>query len=360
MPPPPNRASPCSGRANDAHLERANGSPPMPRGPLRPVEVAILVRYRDALSGRVLSRFRAGRLTGYLGGHRQSVTASICRRDGRLCPAGYPKATYAQGDLRDLTSIARVVGWRRGRLQRHRYPRHSGRPRCSTHLRAAVTGRRPGDVVAQPRDREPARIRSVSAGRSPRETFWTLVYLPRGLRQPAQLVARQRDEAGLPILNDGAHGFSALHYYITRTRSNASSRRTASSSSNAWTSTWEGRGPPARSPKPELHYVARGWLSEQRAGAPPGSVWSSSQPDMRTAVSQSYDRKTWRSAMCWARPRTSRTAAGRPGELRPDQIPLHLEQGTRSRAESRRRPEVAAGRRRRSRRPRTPAPRASR
>src|SRR6478752_6658868 len=67
---------------------------------LRPVEIEILVRYRDALSGRVLELGSgAGRLTGYLATIARSVHGiDLSERMIASSRARYPAASFAQGD----------------------------------------------------------------------------------------------------------------------------------------------------------------------------------------------------------------------------------------------------------------------
>src|SRR3954462_4034981 len=75
---------------------------------LRPAEVLLLVRHRDALSGRVLELGSgAGRLTSYLVGiaselHAVDVSAAMLDR----CKANAPGAITPLGDLRDLSAFA--------------------------------------------------------------------------------------------------------------------------------------------------------------------------------------------------------------------------------------------------------------
>ena len=169
----------------------------------------------------------------------------------------YPTATFAQGDLRDLSAFAEasydavVAAYNvidvLGESARSeildgifRLPPPGGLVVVSSHNRAIAD--RLGD---------PLRLR----GRPPREIFWDAVSLPRWLRNRRRLVAFERTEPGYAILNDAAHDFSALHYYITRDAQQAQLRHAPSSSSVLDL----GGRTAAReiSESPELHFVAR-------------------------------------------------------------------------------------------------------
>jgi SAM-dependent methyltransferase len=75
---------------------------------LRPAEVLLLVRHREALSGRVLERgCWAGRLTGYLDIARAIVGIDISPAMVAYCRERYPRGTFREGDLRDVATIER-------------------------------------------------------------------------------------------------------------------------------------------------------------------------------------------------------------------------------------------------------------
>jgi SAM-dependent methyltransferase len=228
---------------------------------LRPVEVVILVRYRDALSGRVLELgCGAGRLTGYLAEVAASVRGiDLSAEMIAYSRQRYPKATFAQGDLRDLSTFAEgscdavvaaynvidVLG-ESARSQVldgiFRLLSPGGLLVVSSHNRA-IAGRL-GD---------PLRLR----GRPPREIFWTLVSLPRWLRNRRRLVAFERTEPGYAILNDAAHEFSALHYYITRDMQQTQLEAHGFELLECLDLEGQTVGPGDVSESPELHYVAR-------------------------------------------------------------------------------------------------------
>lgn len=187
---------------------------------LRPVEVMLLVRYREALSGRVLELgCGAGRLTGYLAelasvAHGVDISPAMVDH----CRRAYPRATFGEGDLRDLSAfepgsfdvvvaaynVLDVLGdqERRAALDgMHRVLAAGGLLMMSTHNRDYA-----------PRLGEPLRLR----GRTPLRVAITLARMPRWQRNRRRLLPLERNEPGYAILNDISHDFSALHYYIHR------------------------------------------------------------------------------------------------------------------------------------------------
>jgi SAM-dependent methyltransferase len=186
---------------------------------LRPVEVVLLVRYREDLSGRVLELgCGAGRITGYLvqlareayGIDLQPQMLAECRRR-------YPRGTFIQGDIRDLSrfepgSLDAVIAGcntldifsdeeRRTMLREIRgVLRDGGLFVMSAHNRAYL-----------PHVRGPAEIRTSD----PLRFAWDLARAPRNLRRHRRLVALERDEREYAIVSDGAHGYSLVHYFIT-------------------------------------------------------------------------------------------------------------------------------------------------
>ncbi len=187
---------------------------------LRPAEVMILVRHRDALAGRVLELgCGAGRITGYLLDIAQGVHAvDILPAMVEHCRRTYPAGTFALGDLRDLSGFADasfgavVAGFnlidvlsdeqRRGFLRsvaRILGPR--GLLVFSSHNRAAAPLlRTPGQVVEH----------------DPVTSAINIVRLPRRMRNRRRLLPLERVEPDHAILNDVANDYSLLHYYIGR------------------------------------------------------------------------------------------------------------------------------------------------
>lgn len=179
----------------------------------------LLVRYREALSGRVLELgCGAGRVTGYLAeiasaAHGIDISPAMIEYD-RLT---YPRATFGEGDLRDVAAFASasfevivapynvidVLGDEERCIvldELHRVLVPNGLLIMSTHNRAYA-----------PRLGEPLQLR----GRSPLRVAITLARMPRWQRHRRNLLPLERNEPGYAILNDISHDFSALHYYIS-------------------------------------------------------------------------------------------------------------------------------------------------
>ena len=187
---------------------------------LRPVEVEILVRYREALCGRVLELGSGGgRLTGYLATIARSVHGiDLSEAMVAYSSARYPTATFAQGDMRDPEIFgdrpwdAIVAGFnildvlgdadRQTLLDRiHDALSPGGTLVMSTHNRG---------VAAHLGD--PLRLTGLPLP----VALWTLVRLPRRWLNRRHFVRFERHEPSYAILNDVGHDFSVMHYYSTR------------------------------------------------------------------------------------------------------------------------------------------------
>jgi SAM-dependent methyltransferase len=190
------------------------------RQQLRPVEEVMLERYRAALAGRVLELGSgAGRLTGHLielGGdvHGLDLAPAMVA----YCRETYPGGTFSVGDLRDLSgfeegSLDVVVGTfnvidvlgdeerRRvfGGVRRVLAP--GGLFIVSSHNRGYVP-------------RTSVTMRLLSGGT--RRPWRSAKGLPRRLRNRRKFRQLEREETGYMLINDEAHDFSLLHYYISR------------------------------------------------------------------------------------------------------------------------------------------------
>ena len=185
---------------------------------LEPAEEIILREHREELGGSVLELgCGAGRLTGHLielGGEVHGLDISAAMVD--YCRAHLPGGTFSEGDLRDLsgfpdlsrdaivaTSNVLDVLEEEDRLAVLREVRRVLRPggllMMSSHNREAIpTVRSPWDIRA----RNPIRM----AGK--------LVLAPWRARNHRRLKRLERQEAGYALVNDSAHGFTLVHYYI--------------------------------------------------------------------------------------------------------------------------------------------------
>ena len=188
---------------------------------LRPVEVMLLARYRDSLSKRVLDiGCGAGRVTGYfvqLGGDVLGIDLSP--RMVEFCRRRYPAAEFRVGDLARLEGVERssfdvvfvgnnlidVLGdpERRAVLaELGTLLDPDGLLMVSSHNRAHAPSI-PGVLQA-------ARMAGIveALHRIPRVPWWIL--------NRRRLRRYEIREEGYAVLNDEAHDFRLLHYYIGR------------------------------------------------------------------------------------------------------------------------------------------------
>jgi SAM-dependent methyltransferase len=191
---------------------------------LRPVEEELIERHSEALAGRVLELgCGSGRLTGYLSELSPSVLGiDISPAMVAHCQLTYPRATFGVGDLRDLSglesggydvvvagfNVLDVLGDRARRevlsdIRRLLAP--DGLLIMSSHNRAyALQGKTTVRLWVR-----------LLVGR-PRRPLASIRSLPLRLANRARLRPRQQTEEGYALLNDEAHDFSVLHYYISR------------------------------------------------------------------------------------------------------------------------------------------------
>jgi SAM-dependent methyltransferase len=235
---------------------------------LRPAEVVILARYREAMSGRVLEiGCGAGRILGYLldlGAEAYGIDVSA--RMVAYCRERYPAATVMVGDMANLPAGLEglfdaifgsynvidvlddpgrraLLAGLRGRLSpagllvfsSHNLAYADGRPAPSKPKRLLSKLDRPmSELVAFP-SRLPARVRNR--------------------RRLAHLERRASDYA---ILNDEALDYGLLHYYIRRDDQSRQLEQLGYELVECLD--LEGRSVPAGQAAahcPELHYVAR-------------------------------------------------------------------------------------------------------
>jgi len=191
---------------------------------LRPVEVVILTRYRDALAGRVLEvGCGAGRILGYLlalGGEVHGIDVSPRMVD--YCRRRYPNASVVLGDMTqppaaldgrfdvifasfNVADVLDDAARRALFADVHRRLAPGGLFIFSSHNLAFIEagGSR-------------ANLRHKLAALNPRVR--QLLVLPQrlisSLRNRRRLAPLQRYEADHAILNDQALDFALLHYYI--------------------------------------------------------------------------------------------------------------------------------------------------
>jgi len=229
---------------------------------LRPVEVIMLVRYREDIRGRVLELgCGAGRLTGYLASlARETHGVDVEPQMVAHCQRQLPHAHFHQADFRDLSfrdsgSFDAVLApcnaldvladdERRAVLDAvHGLLVERGLLIMSSHNRGHVT-----------RLRHPTHVRK----QDPLRFAVDVARLPRRIRNSRRLASMQRDEPGYAIVNDSAYNFSLLHYYISR---DAQQQQFADHGFELIDcldidGRWVGPGEPAPD-SVELHYAAR-------------------------------------------------------------------------------------------------------
>jgi SAM-dependent methyltransferase len=187
---------------------------------LRPPEGALIARYHDALSGRVLELgCGGGRITGHLIEVATSVYAIDIAPDMvAYCRRTYPSATFEEGDLRDLSGFetaswdAVVAGFNVVDVLTD-----AERATFLDEMRRILV---PGgllifsshNLACAPLLLPPQR----NLTRNPLRFANRLLRLPRSLSNHRRLSRQQRVEEDYAILNDEAHDYSLLHYYISR------------------------------------------------------------------------------------------------------------------------------------------------
>jgi SAM-dependent methyltransferase len=187
---------------------------------LRPPEVLILVRYRDDFRGRALELgCGAGRITGYLIELADEVQAiDISPAMVAYCQATYPDGSFQVRDIRDLSAYeddsqdVAVAGFNLLDVLDD-----AGRREVLGELaRIVVSG---GLFVMSSHNlahaallRPPWPLR----GGSPVRTAAQLVRAPRRISNNLRLRRFEERGSGYAILNDEAHAYQFLHYYIDR------------------------------------------------------------------------------------------------------------------------------------------------
>lgn len=204
---------------------------------LLPVEVMILVRFREALAGRTLEvGCGAGRILGYLAAigaeaHGIDISAAMVEH----CRRRYPRAHTEVADLGDLggavpgpfdavLALDNVLDvfddeQRRGVLADLRARvAPGGLLIFSSHNLAYVDRPVGGGAPAPPpggwrRGRE---LFAKALARPPATAVRDAGRIPRRLVNRRRLAPLQRRGPGYAIVNDSAHDYALLHYYIGR------------------------------------------------------------------------------------------------------------------------------------------------
>jgi SAM-dependent methyltransferase len=187
---------------------------------LRPPEVMLLVRHRPLFEQRVLELgVGAGRVSGYLVDLAQSFHGiDLSPRMVEYCRARYPAGTFEVRDLRNLDSFETAsfdlvfAGYnlldvlddaerRRTLREVHRILAPEGVLAMSTHNRAAI-----------PAIPSPGHIERAD----PLRTAYRALVAALSVYNHRRLAPLERNEERYAIVNDPAHGYRLLHYYIDR------------------------------------------------------------------------------------------------------------------------------------------------
>jgi SAM-dependent methyltransferase len=229
---------------------------------LRPAEVKLLVTYRDDIRGRVLELgCGAGRLTGYLADMADEVHGiDLSHRMIERSRERVPNATFHEGDFTDLSMFENgsldavfapcnvldvLSDEERGAMldELHRVIKPGGLLMMSSHNRGYV-----------PKLRTPTQLRT----NDPLRFGIDVLRLPKRMLNRRRMLPLEQQGEDYQIINDSAHYYSLLHYYISR---DAQERQFAAHGFQFLECLdIEGRplGPGDTAPDVvELHYVAR-------------------------------------------------------------------------------------------------------
>jgi SAM-dependent methyltransferase len=209
---------------------------------LEPAEVLLLVRYREAFSGRVLDvGCGAGRLLGYLVSvSAEPIGIDISPAMVETCRRRFPGVDARVGDLEALSGSVQgpfdvvlmsdnvldvfddarrraVLAGVRGSLSDQGLIVFSSHnlARWEHTVTAPAATAAPGQAAVARLGQLGSRLRQL-ANRSPVWMLNALVRLPRRRSNRRRLGAMERRAADHAIVNDEAHDYSLLHYYIAR------------------------------------------------------------------------------------------------------------------------------------------------
>ncbi len=231
---------------------------------LRPPEVVFLLRYAELLGGRVLELgCGAGRITGYLGARGGEVLGlDISQAMVDYCRARYPDLEFQLGDLSDLSALPErsrdvivaefnVLGVldevERKRVLReiHRLLTDDGLLLFSAH-----------NLAFLPNIPTPAGL--VTRSRDPARVLWNLGRLPLRTRNHRRIGRFERRESDYALVNDQAHDYQLLHYYIGREAQARQLEQTGFELLDCLNGDGHSVGPGDRAADhSELHYAAR-------------------------------------------------------------------------------------------------------
>ena len=217
--PPSSTAEDRLGRFNTTEWARGRYVGYYSHRQLRPVEVVLLCRYSADFAGCVVELgCGAGRVTGYLEQlAREAYGIDLSPAMIAAARARYHRTTFREGDLRDLSAFAtgsvdtvfagcNIIdvfddAQRRVTLREiHRVLVPGGLLVMSSHNRAHVS-----------RLHSPTHVRFTGV----RALAGDLARVPLRVARHRRLSAMQREEPDYAIVNNPAHDFSLVHYFVT-------------------------------------------------------------------------------------------------------------------------------------------------
>jgi SAM-dependent methyltransferase len=183
---------------------------------VRPIEAALMTRYRVELSGHVLELgSRGDGLTGLLQHHASSLTGVAgSAREAELCRVAYPDTRFLARSLTEVDAFAdgqfdAIVA---GRCALDRLGDDPRRQLLGCLSRILTDD---GVLIFSSHN-----LACESLVRTPlRHALarpWGIASLPRAVRNRALLGRLQQRSHGYAMLNDASEGYSRLSYYVSR------------------------------------------------------------------------------------------------------------------------------------------------
>ncbi len=245
---------------------------------LLPVEVLILVRYRDTLSRRVLEvGCGAGRILGYLvalGAEVHGIDISPAMVEH--CRGAYPTADVRVGDLAALgesvegpfdailaadnvLDVFDDAERRRVLEDMRQLLALQGLLIFSSHNLAYADGRvGAADTTGSTgRHRPIRRMLGKATSRPVAEMVRSAARVPRRVRNRRRLAPLERRGGDHAIINDEAHDYALLHYYIRRDDQARQLAETGYELVECLDAEGGAVGPGESNGSPWLHYIAR-------------------------------------------------------------------------------------------------------
>jgi SAM-dependent methyltransferase len=190
-------------------------------GTLRPAEVVMFVKYRDEIVGRRVIDLGcgAGRVTGYLARWTPHVVGiDFSRAMIDYCTSAFPVLRFVQCDASDLSQFGD------GSFDAALFTfngidtlSHDRRLHALAGVKRILSPR--GLFIFSSHNR---RFRQAHAGphlrfsRNPFTLAMNTVYFGRAVANRLKRKAFERDEPEYALINDSAHDYIMLHYYIDR------------------------------------------------------------------------------------------------------------------------------------------------